>query len=234
MHEESWQPIAYGLRRLSDAETRYAQIEKECLAGACERFQKYLVGMDNFRLITDHKPLVPLINSKDLDAVPVRCQRLLMRLMGFNGKAEYAPGKTLFIADTLSHSPIDEVESTTESIIASHVNAVVHIWPVSQRKLDMIRSATEENEQLQRMRKLIREGWPERVSSVADNIRDYDTLKDSLSRVRRPHHIRLPHCDTQIHEAGDVGPHTSCSSKPVEMQRTCAGDSVVAWNISRY
>ena len=128
MHGDSWKPIAYGSRRLSDAKTRYAQIEKECLAGvwACERFQKYLVGMDKFRLITDHKPLVPLINSKDLDAVPVRCQRFLMRLLRFDGKAEYAPGKTLVIADTLSLSPINEVESTTESIIASHVNAVVH------------------------------------------------------------------------------------------------------------
>ena len=81
----------------------------------------------------------------------------------------------------MSLSPINEVESTTESIIASHVNAVVHSWPVSQRKLDMIRSATEEDEQLQRVRKLIREGWPDRVSSTTHSIRDYYTLKDSLS-----------------------------------------------------
>lgn len=186
LHKDSWKPVAYCSRRLSDAETRYAQIEKECLAGVwtCERFQKYLVGMERFRLITDHKPLVPLINSKDLDMVPVRCQRLLMRLMRFNAKAEYAPGKTLVIADALSRSPVGESgdkDNDTEKIIASHVDAVIHSWPVSEHKLDMIRSATQEDEQLQSVLKLIKNGWPTHVSSIPNIAKDYYTVKDSLS-----------------------------------------------------
>lgn len=150
LHGDNWKPVAYCSRRLTDAETRYVQTEKECIVGvwAGEWFETYLIGMDSFKLITDRKPLLPLINSKDLDAVPIRCQRLLMRLMRFGVKAEHAPGKTLVVADTPSHSPVNSKDSTTATDVPCHVNAVMDGLPVSQHKLDMIRAATSSEEQL--------------------------------------------------------------------------------------
>ena len=64
---DSWKPVAYASRSLSDTEKRYAQIEKEALAStwASEKFRNYILGRP-FILESDHKPLLNS-NSKHLD-----------------------------------------------------------------------------------------------------------------------------------------------------------------------
>ena len=64
-------PVAFGSRTLSASEQKYSQIEKEALAliWGIKHFQQYLFG-NHFVLITDHKPLVSILNpDKGLPAV---------------------------------------------------------------------------------------------------------------------------------------------------------------------
>ena len=57
-----------GIGRISEAEGRYAMIELECLsaAWAMSKFSQFLEGMSRFELVTDHKPLIPILNEYSL------------------------------------------------------------------------------------------------------------------------------------------------------------------------
>ena len=67
-------PIAYTSRSLSDAETRYAQIEKELLAVVfgLEKFHLHTYGRQ-VKVQSDHKPL-EIIATKPLHRTPKRLQ----------------------------------------------------------------------------------------------------------------------------------------------------------------
>ncbi|KAL6482004.1 hypothetical protein MHYP_G00100840 [Metynnis hypsauchen] len=185
-HGDQWKPVAYASRRLRDSETRYAQIEKECLASvwACERFDKYLFGINNFRLITDHKPLVPLINSKDLDNVSIRCQRLLMRLMRFSGLAEYAPGKTLAVADALSRGPEQCYgDRDFQDEVAAHIDTVISQVPATPQRISEIKHSTANDLQFQAVCRFIRTGWPEYIGRVPESVRDFYQVRGELSEL---------------------------------------------------
>ncbi len=90
---------------MSNTGKRYAQIEKEALAStwACEKFSDFILGK-HIDLETDHKPLVPLLGSKNLDSLPPRILRFRLRLDRFDYTISHIPGKQLHIADTLSRA----------------------------------------------------------------------------------------------------------------------------------
>ena len=73
-------PVAFASRALSDAETRYAQIQKELLAAvfACRRFPDFIYGR-RVTIEPDHKPLITIV-KKPLHAAPARLQRMLLQL----------------------------------------------------------------------------------------------------------------------------------------------------------
>ena len=95
--ETEWRPVVFASRSMSETETRYAQIEKEALAitWACDKFSIYILGRQ-FTVETDHKPLVQLLSSKQLDSLPPRILRFIDHF-----HIKHVPGKLMYTADTL-------------------------------------------------------------------------------------------------------------------------------------
>ena len=70
-------PIAFASRSLTDAETRYAQIEELlAIVNACEKFSHYIYGHQT-TVHSDHKPL-EAIWRKQINATSPRLQRMLL------------------------------------------------------------------------------------------------------------------------------------------------------------
>ena len=166
-HDYQWKPVAFCSRTLSSTEQKWAQIEKECLAAAwaCDEFQQYLLGI-SFILQSDHKPLIPLLNNKELYSSPVRCQRLLMRLARFSLLAEYTPEKCMAVADALSRSPkapSDAEEDSMSSLtldIDSFVGGIIENLPVSSNQLQRIKEEQLKDNELKQVIELTLQGWP--------------------------------------------------------------------------
>ena len=145
-------PVAYVSRSMTPTESRYAQIEKEALAltWACERYSDYLVGLQ-FKIETDHKPLVPLFSSKLLDELPIRVQRFRMRMMRFNFSISHVPGKNLTIADTLSRAPCSSSTNNDRLLLEetnakSYVQVMIQALPATENRLEEIRRRQKEDE----------------------------------------------------------------------------------------
>ena len=192
-------PIAYASRALTDPETRYAQIEKELLAVAFAftRFHQYVYGKE-VEVESDHKPLES-ITKKQLSAAPPRLQRMLLQLQRYTFTLVYKPGKDMVLADTLSRAYIKgkpESNELEDDLICA-VNLVVNNLPVSDPKLQEIRSATEQDPTLVKLKNTIQLGWPEKRSQAPQELRDYWNYRDELSEadgiILKGEKIVIPH-----------------------------------------
>ena len=160
-HGKILRPVAYCSRTLSPTERNWAQIEKELLAAvfASEKFHIFLCGLQ-YTLETDHKPLIPLINKKDLSDAPLRCQRLLMRISRYAATAKYVPGKYLVVADTLSRAAIDcNLNNNLSDEVEAYVQSLISTIPASQSLLSRITDEQNREECIKKAINFTKSGW---------------------------------------------------------------------------
>ena len=104
--------IQCGSRCLNRCEKNYATIELECLAmaWALEKCEFFLKGMESFKLVTDHRPLVGIFKKPLSEIANPRLVRIREKMLSFNFEVLWLEGKANAIADALSRSPLNDGE----------------------------------------------------------------------------------------------------------------------------
>ena len=95
-------PVCFASKALTDAECRYANIEREMLAVVfgVKRFCTYIYGQ-SFTIKSDHKPLES-ISRKNLADMPAWLQCMMLCLQGYDLTIPYCSGKEMVTPDMLS------------------------------------------------------------------------------------------------------------------------------------
>ena len=212
--DDSWKPVFYASRAMTSTEQRYAQVEKEALAmtWSCEKFSDFLIGMQDFTIETDHKPLLALMKTKQLDELTPRIQRFRMRMMRFSYHIVFTAGKNLATADALSRAPTSQPgreEEKKEDETRAYVRSVVECLPATDQRLEEVRREQELDEICRNVKDFVlRDHWPETAKkeyssyyferhsfSVVDNILLYAgrlvipsvLRKEMLDRLHQGH-----------------------------------------------
>ena len=152
--------VAMASRSLTDAESRYSNIERECLAVTygLEKFEYYLLGR-NMTVETDHSPLEQIF-KKNINEAPGRLQRLLLRCLRFDVNVQYKPGRSIPVADALSrvcHTRATHGTETTTKDTASQRNIYFISTPID---LTAVKSSTAQDPTMNLLKHTIYNGWP--------------------------------------------------------------------------
>ena len=173
-------PIAYASRALTKTQQNYAQIEKETLAIAfgCSKFHEYIFGRE-VKVESDHKPLQSIFR-KPLYQAPPRLQRILLTLQQYDLKVVFKPGVQLVVADTLSRAYLNETLEELDSRIT--VNFLEYL-PISDQKYEQFKRESEKDDELQNLRKVIIDGWPNDKNKVSSELTKYWNYRDEISCI---------------------------------------------------
>jgi hypothetical protein len=183
--DNTWRPVTFASRSLSEVERRYAQVEKECLAltWACERLADYVVGI-RFQLQTDHKPLVSLLSPRRaLDDIPPRIQRLRIRLMRYDYSVVYVAGNSMGTADTLSRFPLANEPPLIDSadVVERYISFVVNSLPVTDILVAKVRAASATDDVIQQVLTLCGDEWPSSIDQLPVDVRPFWHTRNELS-----------------------------------------------------
>ena len=193
--EGIWNLIQAGSRFLTDAESRYAVIELEMLAvcWAINKCKLFLTGLQHFTVITDHNPLIPILNNHRLDEVEnPRLQRLKIKLMAYNFTAEWLKGAKNEAPDALSRNPVSEPQphellgeldlDNNPDVSFAEIRSITN----ESLRLQDLSKHCQLDQEYQQLKTFITNGFPNHRNQLPEaskrywNVREHLTLDDDL------------------------------------------------------
>lgn len=179
---QNGRPVMYGSKSLTDTQVGYCQTEKEMLS-ICEAVKKYhnlLYGRVEIEVQTDHKPLVSIMCKNIANINNNRLQRMRLKLLNYNLKVRYVPGKNMYVADCLSRSYLKD-KVYDDSDLVEVVHTLSKNAQVSDSRKSEILDETKNDDTLTSVIKYIREGWPNTKLSIPNHVKFYFQLQDRLT-----------------------------------------------------
>ena len=222
--------VASKSHSLTDTESRWSVIEKEALgiAWPLEKFDMYILGHPDVTVETDHKPLVPIFNSKAVNDLTIRIQRQRLRAMKYAFNNVHVPSKLNCIADLLSRQPLNKPNAYDAKVSDEfEVCAVTDLsrLPASENRLLDLKRQQSADTTCRQIIYSLQHGWPAYLSGVDTDIKPYWEVQSDLTLVNglllKGSRIVMP-----IQERADILKRIHCGHQGIQKCRERSRQSV--------
>ena len=148
----------------------------------------FLAGLQHFTVVTDHNPLIPIMNSHQLDEIEnPRLQRLKTKLMAYNFTAEWLKGSKNDAPDALSRNPVSDPEPhelLAELDVDNNPDtSLAEIRSINNESLRLqeLREHSEQDPEYQELKNFILNGFPSHRSQLRENCKRYWNVREHLT-----------------------------------------------------
>lgn len=193
--DQTWRLLQCGSREVNDAESKYSATEIELLAltWAIKKCHLFLQG-SWFEAIVDHKPLVSIVNKKQLcDLETPRQKRLMEKLMAYQLTVSWKPGIKHVVVDCLSRYPVSQPDSDdmmdTDDI--RHADQVFQVMAnedeqngeqiVGDMLIDKFRSSFLKDPECMKLARQVKVGFPDNKQQLDEELHKFWTYRHQLS-----------------------------------------------------
>jgi hypothetical protein len=153
--------------------------------------RQFIEGLPHFELVTDHRPLIPILNDYSLDKLDnPRILRLRLKMQRYQFTARWVRGKDNLDADALSRAPVDIASPDDElaegppsfSARAAIISTIKGSdTSVADPVLDRIKTAALEDKQMVELREAIINGFPNDKCNLSLSLRPFWNIRTQLA-----------------------------------------------------